>query len=213
MSAPAGGGDSFLVVGSSNASRLAEALVDKGISTGSVICKSWRANKQSVADLATHVKNELDRAKYTTLVFQVLDNNMFFARYEEGGLVPACKGLGGVYHVDGDLVVADREAQYAILKLCRPLWEAGGGKNFVIVGPMPRYVSGPCPGMCRPAAVRTRNISQPVDWQLLREAKNRPQDYQQYYQGLPVLIRAAQRGGDGPPAQHGRVGTERQMGL
>ena len=65
VSAPAGGGDSFLVVGSSNASRLAEALVDKGISTGSVICKSWRANKQSVADLATNVKNELDRAKYT----------------------------------------------------------------------------------------------------------------------------------------------------
>ena len=69
---------------------------------------------------------------------------MFFARYEEGGLVPARKGLDGVYHVDGDLVVADREAQYAILKLCRPLWEAAGGKNFVIVGPMPRYVSASC---------------------------------------------------------------------
>ena len=41
-------------------------------------------------------------------------------------------------------MVADREAQYAILKLCRPLWEAADGKNFVIVGPMSQYVSAGC---------------------------------------------------------------------
>ena len=51
-SAAAVGGANYLVVGSSNARRLAAALNAKGVPAGSVICNGWRATKQSVIDMA-----------------------------------------------------------------------------------------------------------------------------------------------------------------
>ena len=44
----------------------------------------------------------------------------------------------------GDLVLADKDGQMAILKLCEPLWAATGGNNIVIVGPMARFVAAGC---------------------------------------------------------------------
>ena len=46
--------------------------------------------------------------------------------------------------MDGELVIASRESQFAILKLCAPLWEAAKDYKMVVVGPMPRYVTASC---------------------------------------------------------------------
>ena len=139
-----GGGDKLLVVGCSNAARLAAALVAKGVPSGSVICNGWRANKQSVMDMANHVRTELEGANYTAIIFQILDNNIYFARQEDGGLSPAKKQADGIYHVEGDLVVADKAAQLAILNMCKPLWDLAEDMKLVIMGPLPRYVLAGC---------------------------------------------------------------------
>ena len=55
-----------------------------------------------------------------------------------------CKTVDSHYHVDGELVIASRDTQYSILKLCMPLWEAANGRHMVVVAPMPRYVKAGC---------------------------------------------------------------------
>ena len=73
------GAASYLVVGSSNAKRLEEALKAKGLSTGAVFANNWRATKKSAEDMAAHVKVALEEGSYSAVVFQLLDNNIFFS--------------------------------------------------------------------------------------------------------------------------------------
>ena len=61
---------------------------------------------------------------------------MFFSRFEDGSLCPARRATDGKYHVDGELVIASRESQFTILKLCGPLWEAAKGLRMIVVGPI-----------------------------------------------------------------------------
>ena len=130
------GAASFLVVGSSNAKRLEEALKTKGITTGTVFPNNWRATKKSVEDMAGYVRTALAEGSYSAVVFQLLDNNMFFSRFEDGSLCPARRATDGKYHVDGELVIASQESQFANLKLCGPLWEAAKGLRMIVVGPI-----------------------------------------------------------------------------
>ena len=138
------GNDCFLVVGSSNAKRLCDALQQKNIETGFVISNNWRATKKSVLVMAEHIKEELGAKRYTAVIFQLLDNNFFFEQGEDGSKAPPRKSADGGFHVMGDLVLADKDGQLAILKLCEPLWAAAGGNNIVIVGPMARFVTDGC---------------------------------------------------------------------
>ena len=133
----------FLIIGSSNAGRLEEALQRKGVSTGHILSKNWRAPKTNVADMANQIQEELLVREYTAVVFQLLDNNMFFALCEDSSRIPA-RGLDGKFHVDGALVLADKDNQYAILKLCELLWSATKDKHVVVVGPLPHFISNGC---------------------------------------------------------------------
>ena len=73
------GAASYLVVGSSNAKRLEEALKAKGLATGAVFANNWRATKKSAEDMVAHVKVALEEGSYSAVVFQLLDNNIFFS--------------------------------------------------------------------------------------------------------------------------------------
>ena len=41
-------------------------------------------------------------------------------------------------------MLADKDSQLAILKLCKLLWGAAKGKNMVIVGPTARFITASC---------------------------------------------------------------------
>ena len=94
--------------------------------------------------MAAHIKTELAASTYTAIIFQLLDNNLYFACNEEGSLALAQRDRDGCYHVEGDLVVGDRAAQYAVMKLCSPLWDTATGLHMVIFSPLPRYVKDGC---------------------------------------------------------------------
>ena len=94
--------------------------------------------------LADHIKEELMSKRYKAVIFQLLDKNFYFEQGEDGSKAPPRKGTDGGFHVVGDLALADKDGQLAILKLCEPLWAAAGGKNMVIIGPMARFVSDGC---------------------------------------------------------------------
>ena len=109
-----------------------------------MLCNNWRATKNSVVDMATHIESELAARHYTAVIFQLLDKNMFFAQCEDGSRIPARRAIDGKYHVDGELVLTDKDNQYAILKLCEPLWNAAKDKHAVVVGPLPRFSTAGC---------------------------------------------------------------------
>ena len=138
------GADSFLVVGSSNSRRLTDALDKKGVPTGYVFSHNWRATKKSVSDMAAHIKEERQTRHYTATIFMMLDNNVFFVQGEDGSKSLPKKGPDGKFHVDGDLTIADKDGQFALLKLCEPLWEAAKGTSMVVVSPMPRFITSGC---------------------------------------------------------------------
>ena len=107
----------YLVVGSSNARWLSEALKRKLIPTGYVFSNNWRATKKSVSDMAAHITEELATRPYTAVIFHLLDNNIYFELGEVGSKSVPKKGPDGKFHVSGDLAIADKDGQYAILKL------------------------------------------------------------------------------------------------
>ena len=59
-----------------------------------------------------------------SFVFQLLDNSLYMARTEEGGLIPARRELHGGYPVDSRLVLAPQELQYNYFVTLKPLLEA-----------------------------------------------------------------------------------------
>ena len=91
-----------------------------------------------MVDLAVHVAEELADKPYTAVIYHFLDNNFYFTQSEDGSKRPAKKGPDGNYHFEGDVVLADKDGEFAILNLCEPLWEAAKGKNMVVVVPMAR---------------------------------------------------------------------------
>ena len=94
--------------------------------------------------LAAHVAMELADKPYTSVIYHFLDNYFYFNQSEDGSKRPAKKGLDGGYHFEGDVVLADKDGQFGILKLCEPLWEVAKGKNMVVVGPMARFITDSC---------------------------------------------------------------------
>jgi hypothetical protein len=75
-----------------------------------------------------------------------LDESYLMARYQEVYTLPATKGPDGHYHVHGELVVANKEAQIKLLALMDPIWEATAGIKTIVVGPAVRYLTAGCCG-------------------------------------------------------------------
>jgi hypothetical protein len=134
----------YLVCGSSNAERLARGLEAAGNMAAAVDIPNWRINDQSVEQMRIMLKEAILKHNPDTIVFQLLDNSIYFAKMSDGGTIPSRKGLDGKYHVDGELVLASRETQQQLLKTCRPLFEVAAGRKAVIVAPLPRYITAGC---------------------------------------------------------------------
>jgi hypothetical protein len=116
-----------------------------------VTCPGWRILRGSVEKMRELVEAEIQKHNPGCVIFQLMDNSVFFARAEDGSLVPARKGTEGVYHVDGDLVVAHKDTLCSLFRLLTPLFELVKGRKRVVVLPLPRYVTH--------HAARTRSIS------------------------------------------------------
>ena len=96
--------------------------------------------------MVEHVQRELVSGSYTAVIFQLLDNNLYFASTEDGRLIPASRDNDGLYHIEDDLTIADKTALLAVMKLCGPLWEVATGRHMVVISPLPRYVKEGCCG-------------------------------------------------------------------
>jgi hypothetical protein len=132
-----------LVVGSSNAKRLHKAMLEAGWSAELIYEANFRISKQSVSNLADRVKDSVRAKRPDIIVLQVLDSTVYYSLSEEGLKEPLTK-IDARFHAAGDLVLADKHAFAKILAMCKPLLEAAGDCKVVVIGPLPRYVTGGC---------------------------------------------------------------------
>ena len=104
---------SVLVVGGSNASRQAEAMKASRKQVTEVVAPGWRILRGSVEKMRGLAEAEIQKNNPGCVIQQLMGNSIFFARAEDGSLVPAQKSSDGVYHVNGDLVLAHKDTLQA----------------------------------------------------------------------------------------------------
>ena len=134
----------IITVGASLAAGLANAIAVEGVAASRITTPSWRPTPDTMARAATDLVTELNGAGEVTVVFQFLDCAAYYARCEDGGLVPARQGHNedgpdGTYHLDGELIIAPREMFQHTLKTSLPLFKAAGPHKKIILAPLPRY--------------------------------------------------------------------------
>ena len=136
----------FILIGASHASRLESCLAALGHSTVHISTPSWRPTASAVDRASTELMSALAdlKGEDVVIVFQLLDCAAYYARTEEGGLLPSRQGTGGRYHIDGDLVVSPKEMFIPFLKVCLPLLRAGPKVKKLLLSPLPRYWLGGC---------------------------------------------------------------------
>jgi hypothetical protein len=135
---------SFLVVGSSHASKISAELAKHGHKTELIFEPNWKAFKNSGSILAEKVRERLSETAIDVLVFAVLDNSVFQVLTYSGEVIQARRDLEGSYHIDGELMVMAKSGQYSLFNSLKPLLETAKGKSAVLMSPFPRYVNRGC---------------------------------------------------------------------
>jgi hypothetical protein len=158
----------FLVVGSSNATRLARALTQAGYTVGKILSSNWQITKESCEQLAVEIARVIQQDDPGAVVLQMLDASYFHTKGADGSRTLPKKLEDGKYHICGDLVLCGAETQADHLQALKPILDAIGGRRpCLIVSPMPRYVIGGCCQDARHVANRLeRNFRTDMQWQL-----------------------------------------------
>jgi hypothetical protein len=158
----------FLVVGSSNAARLARALTQAGYIVAKMLSSNWRITKESCELLAVDIAKVIQQDDPGAVVLHMLDASYFHTKGPDGSRTLPKKLDDGKYHICGDLVLCGAETQADHLQALRPILDAIGGRRpCLIVSPMPRYVIGGCCMDVRHVANRLeRNFRSEMQWQL-----------------------------------------------
>ena len=69
----------------------------------------------------------------------MFDNSVYFSSSEAGETPLLKRGGDGLYHIPGELVLADWAALKKIVNTALPLLRAGGKNKKIIISPLPRY--------------------------------------------------------------------------
>jgi len=137
--------ETYIVVGSSHASRTAAALKKSGNKVVEVTMPAWRPTTAQIEGLKNKLEKVLgDTAGCQCVVFEFFDNCFYFAQYDDGSLIPVRKGHDGRYHVDGDSVLAPKETQFNLFKKLLPVLETAKEARRILIPPIPRYLHKSC---------------------------------------------------------------------
>jgi hypothetical protein len=179
---------SFLVVGSSHASKIAAALKDRGQQTELIFESNWRAMKTKVEALAASVEKAMENKQVDCVVFALADNNIYQAMYN-GETSPALKDSEGNYHVCGDLVLSSKSAQHSFFNSLKPVFDKVRGKHVLFMTPLPRYIVSGC---CNDAEHMANRSQLGFEQQLLKDLTDTAENFKNFmftsgYKNVKVL--------------------------
>jgi hypothetical protein len=133
----------FVLVGGHHAEQTAVRLREKGHGCQYVAMPHYRSSaifSGKILDCLADLRMEAD----TVLILQVFDSGMFWARTEDGSLIPPCRRVEGSYHIDGELEIINREMQYDLFKHLMSELADHKDKTMIFLAPLPRYVEEGC---------------------------------------------------------------------
>jgi hypothetical protein len=133
-----------LLVGSSNAQRLAAALRTQGKHCDVLFSSGWTISRPNAENLADKIRKTISDEDPDLIILQLLDNSVFYARAEDGSRALPKKGADDKYHIQGELQICGRESQISQLDTFKPILDAVGKKKCLWVAPMPRYLLKNC---------------------------------------------------------------------
>jgi hypothetical protein len=134
----------YLIIGGSNAARLARALDGLGFSTCSVTKPGWKISSGSPELLAKMTKTAIEGQEPGTTILQILDNSIFYAKSADGSWTLPAQDDKGAYHIKGEVRVANRETQMEHYNALKPLFEVLEKRTTYLLTPLPRYVTNGC---------------------------------------------------------------------
>jgi hypothetical protein len=140
----AGSNTNYLVVGGPMAASLAEAMSKQGIEAQSVVVQEWRINACNVTTLVEKTRVAIGDYKPSTIILVGLESSIYQAQTEDGYSMPIRNTIAGDYHVEGELVVCNKEVHVKHFKNMEPLWTLDESIKMVVVCPLLQYIAGSC---------------------------------------------------------------------
>jgi hypothetical protein len=134
----------YLVVGMSNASRLSNALAERGCDSALVHLKTWRIFDGTSEAMAKWIRDTIEETDPDTVVFQMWDASTFFAKAGDGSLNAPRRLQDGKLHMLGTVTVCSTDNQREQLSIIKPLLDAVGRRQAVFITPMPRFITAGC---------------------------------------------------------------------
>jgi hypothetical protein len=136
-------GKVMLVVGGSQAAQLHAEMRREGMAADLIELPGVRVTKTEVDLMLARMVQMLREKKVAGVVFQFMENTVFTAITEEGEKIQPAM-IDNSLHWLGDLSICDKPVMAKLLKVYKPLLDATAGHKTVMVGPMPRFVTGGC---------------------------------------------------------------------
>jgi hypothetical protein len=134
----------FLIIGSSNTSKLASCQSNQGYATLLVYEANWRIGLGSVDLLAQKTAAAMMDMNPTVVVLQLLDNSCYYGRARDGSRTEAKKGGDGLYHLESEVTLCSYDTQMEHLKANKNILDAVGRRTCLLIIPLPRYVTAGC---------------------------------------------------------------------
>jgi len=137
----------IIVAGGSHAARLADVIGQARPNTVDLSTPGWKIGTTAVRELTQDLLDAVDREDLGNyvVIMQLFDNSIIRGRLPDGSVELAFK-QDGKYHVRGALELAGQEELRELMNMTVPAFKAVQGANTFLVGPMARYLAGPCCG-------------------------------------------------------------------
>jgi hypothetical protein len=136
----------LIFIGGSHASRLAKAAAQLGYDVVNLSMPGFRCTEDTIETgciLLREALQENEEAR-NIVIYQLLDNNVFFESREDGSRSLPSRGEDDRYHITGRLDFADHNVIKTLVNSITPLLRAGGEAEKIILSPLPRYIRRCC---------------------------------------------------------------------
>ena len=130
--------------GGSHAGRLASAVGALHPEEVDLTAGGWKLSEKTAKDLAYDIENvvdDLDLAN-VTIILHMFDNSIYRGSVDGKQVEPV--KLDGGYHILGNLEIVDSRIVKELFDTAMPALRAARGAEFLIVGPLQRYLEQKC---------------------------------------------------------------------
>jgi hypothetical protein len=136
----------LVLIGASHLPNMARLFNTSAWQTFDLTTPGWRISELSVKQKTAEINSlgqtvELDKA---TVILQLYDNSVFLVGGAGGTKSLPVRDSAGRYHINGELVVADKAGIKDLTSKLVPLIRALNGAKKVFLAPLSRYWIDPC---------------------------------------------------------------------